>query len=406
MPRARRPVRSLPLYILEGGLRGSSNGHHAPRCVVLCPAPPSPLGFRDWTGFVLSGLRRRGFGISRMVATYAAAGLAACGTRGDAEPDRRVSAVAESAMAESKGDAAVAVVDDAGRTVQLPHPARRVVSLIPSATETLLAIGAGPLLVGRTRYDVAPEVQHLPLVGGSVDPSIEAIAALRPDLVVSWESDKRQQFRERLERLGVPIFMLRTQDTSDVYRGLHNLGVLTGHSRGAELTAARLRAELDSVRISVAALPRPRVLYVVFNDPPMTVGPHTFIGQLIDLAGGTSIFADAATNWPNVPMEEIVRRNPDIVIVPVGEFKGQALERLRVMPGWRTLPAVREGRLVQVPANLLSRPSPNIGKAARVLRAAMFPAFASAVHAADTAWPALSADGLAPTTVDGRAARR
>lgn len=341
-----------------------------------------------------------------MVATYAAAVLAACGTRGDAEHDRRVSAVAESAMAESKGDAAVAVVDDAGRTVQLSHPARRVVSLIPSATETLLAIGAGPLLVGRTRYDVAPEVQHLPLVGGSVDPSIEAIAALRPDLVVSWESDKRQQFRERLERLGVPIFMLRTQDTSDVYRGLHNLGVLTGHSRGAELTAARLRAELDSVRISVAALPRPRVLYVVFNDPPMTVGPHTFIGQLIDLAGGTSIFADAATNWPNVPMEEIVRRNPDIVIVPVGEFKGQALGRLRVMPGWRTLPAVREGRLVQVPANLLSRPSPNIGKAARVLRAAMFPAFATAVHAADTDWRAGSADGLAPTTVDGRATRR
>jgi len=330
--------------------------------------------------------------------------LLACGAPGEAARDR-LAAASSAATSSAAVSSAVEVRDDAGRTVRLERPATRVVSLIPSATETLLAIGAGPLLVGRTRYDVAPEVQHLPLVGGTVDPSIEAIVALQPDLVVSWESDKRQQFRERLERLGVPIFMLRTQDTSDVYRGLRNLGALTGRSADAERVSTGLRAELDSVRVSVATATRPKVLYVVFNDPPMTAGPNTFIGQLLSVAGGASIFADAASNWPNVPMEEIVRRDPDIVIVPVGEFKGQALARLRVMPGWRTLRAVREGRTVQVPANLLSRPSPNLGKAARVLRAAMFPAFAASVHAADTLLPAGSADALARSSADGRRAR-
>ncbi|MBL0937980.1 MAG: cobalamin-binding protein [Gemmatimonadaceae bacterium] len=296
--------------------------------------------------------------------------MVACTSGSDAR-----SANAADSLKTAPASSAISVVDDAGNTVTLPHPASRIVSLIPSATETLLAIGAMPQLVGRTRYDVAPQVQHLPLVGGSVDPSIEAIVALRPELVISWESDKRQQFRERLTKLGIPIFMLRTQDTTDVFRGMANLGVLTGHRDDAAHATATLRAELDGVRQSVQGLPRPKVMYVVFHDPPMTVGPNAFIGQLINLAGGQSIFEDATSNWPNVSVEEIVRRDPDIVIVPVGEFKGQALNRLKVLQGWRNLRAIRGNHAVAVPADLLSRPSPNIGKAARVLRAAMHPQF-------------------------------
>lgn len=276
------------------------------------------------------------------------------------------------------------VVDGAGRTVTLARPAQRVISLIPSATETLIALGAGPQLVARTRFDVAPEVQQLPLVGGSVDPSIEMIVSLKPDLVVSWESDKRQAFGERLATIGIPVFMLRTQDTSDVFHGLASLGTLTGHDADAARVSKALRAQLAAVRTSVESLPVPRIMYVVFNDPPMTAGPNTFIGQLISLAGGRSIFEDATSNWPNVPMEEIVRRDPDIVIVPVGEFKAQALTRLRVMQGWRNLRAIREGRVVAVPANLLSRPSPNIGLAAEVLRSAMHPRFPSPVPVPDS----------------------
>ncbi|MGV3709739.1 MAG: ABC transporter substrate-binding protein [Gemmatimonas sp.] len=277
---------------------------------------------------------------------------------------------------------AVGVTDDAGNIVRLAHPATRIISLIPSATETLIAIGAAPQIVGRTRYDVAPEVMNLPSVGGGVDASVEAIAALKPDLVVGWESDKRQLIRPKLQALNIPMFLLRTQDTTDVFRGMGKLGHLTGKDLVAARVLASLRADLDSVKQSVAGLPSPKVFYVVFNDPPMTAGPKTFIGQLITIAGGVSVFSDTATganekrnNWPNVAMEEIVRRDPDLIIVPVGEFKGNSIERFQKMQGWRTLRAVREGNVRAVPADLLSRPSPNIGKAAHALRHAFYPQF-------------------------------
>lgn len=270
---------------------------------------------------------------------------------------------------------AVQAVDDAGNTLRLEKPAQRIISLIPSATETLIAIGATPYVVGRTRYDVAPEVINLPSVGGGVDASVEAIIALHPDLVVGWESDKRQLIRSKLIALNIPVFLLRTQDTTDVFRGMTNLARLTARDTTAVRVIADVRADLDSVRRSVIGLAAPKVFYVVFNDPPMTAGPDTFIGQLISLAGGQSVFDDLEQNWPNVAMEEIVRRDPDIIIVPVGAFKGNALERFRQMQGWRTLRAVREGHVVTVPADLLSRPSPNIGQAAHVLRHAFHPQF-------------------------------
>jgi iron complex transport system substrate-binding protein len=282
----------------------------------------------------------------------------------------------------SSASQAVEVTDDAGNLVRLEKPATRIISLIPSATETLISIGAASQIVGRTRYDVAPEVMNLPSVGGGVDASVEAIASLKPDLVVGWESDKRQLIRSKLQALNIPMFLLRTQDTTDVFRGMGKLGHLTGKDSIATRVLASLRADLDSVNQSVAGLPSPKVFYVVFNDPPMTAGPKTFIGQLITIAGGTSAFSDTATgadekrnNWPNVAMEEIVKRDPDLIIVPVGEFRGNSIERFQKMQGWRTLRAVREGNVRTVPADLLSRPSPNIGKAAHALRHAFYPQF-------------------------------
>jgi iron complex transport system substrate-binding protein len=170
---------------------------------------------------------------------------------------------------------------------------------------------------------------------------------------------------------------MRTEDTTDVFRGITRLGRLTGHDSAAGAVDTRLRAELDTIRQSVASQPAPSVFYVVYDDPPMTTGPSTFIGQLISLAGGRSVFADATQLWPTVAMEEIVRRDPDLLIVPVGEFKSTSVERFRKMAGWRDLRAVREGHVVTVPADLLSRPGPSIVDAARVLRAAFHPSVAA-----------------------------
>lgn len=273
----------------------------------------------------------------------------------------------------ARSTTAIEVTDDGGFVVRLPKPAQRVVSLIPSAMETLIAIGATHQIVGRTRYDVAPEVASLPSVGGGVDPSVEAILNLHPDLVISWESDKRQEVRQKLVSVGIPVFILRTQDTTDIFHGILTIGRLTGHDSSAGAIADSIRKTLDDVRRSVAQRPVPSVFYVAYNDPPMTAGPKTFIGQLISLAGARSIFDDAGADWPNVAMEEIVRRDPDMLVVPVGEFNANSLDRFRGLAGWRDLRAVRTGRVVMVPGDLMSRPSPSIAQAARVLQRAFHP---------------------------------
>lgn len=313
---------------------------------------------------------------ARVLPALAAGLLAACAPATADRPAARAAGGAAGGAAPPR--AGVTATDDAGRTVHLAGPARRVISLIPSATETLVALGAADRVVGRTRYDVAPEVARVPSVGGGLDPSVEAIVALHPDLVVGWANDKRQEVRDKLVALGVPVFALRTDDTVDVFRNVATLGRLTGRDSAAAAVAAAVRRDFDAVRRSVAGRPRPRVFYVVFNDPPMTAGPNTFIAQLIGVAGAESVFPDVRQPWPTVSMEEIVRRDPDLVVVPRGarsrgEAPGTALAELRARGGWRDVGAVKRGRVVTVEENLVNRPGPHLGAAARALRAVFHP---------------------------------
>lgn len=268
---------------------------------------------------------------------------------------------------------AIVVVDDAGDTVRLAASAKRVISLIPSAAETIIALGATDRIVGRTRYDVAKEVDSLPSVGGTLDPSVEAIVALHPDLVIGWDNDSRRTIRKRLATLNIPVFSLRTLDTSDVFRGISNLGRLLGKDSAATALATSIRATLDDVHRAVAERPRREVMFVIYPNPAMTAGPNTFIDQLIGIAGGHSVFADLHGLWPTVSMEEVVKRHPDLLIVPQGEFKANAVEQFRARNGWRDLAAVRDGRIATVSADLTQRPGANIGQAARALQRAIHP---------------------------------
>lgn len=268
----------------------------------------------------------------------------------------------------------VSAVDDAGRTVRLPRPAARVVSLLPAASETLVALGAGDVLVGRTRYDTEPEFAHLPSVGGGLDPSLEALVSLRPDLVVAWEpAGGESRLRSRLAELGIPVFAIQTRDTSDVYANITDLGRLVGRDGAAAALSERVRTGLDSVRSTVPAGARPRVLFVVSVDPPMTAGLDNFIAELIEVAGGVplDIAGSAPGLSPQVSLEEVIRRDPDVVLLPVGTDASMNAERLAREPGWRELRAIREGRIVEVPADLVNRPGPRLPEMARVLRDAI-----------------------------------
>jgi iron complex transport system substrate-binding protein len=246
----------------------------------------------------------------------------------------------------------------------------RVVSLLPAATETVAELGVPERVVGRTRYDTEPWLDKVPSVGGGLDPNLEAMVALRPDLVVAWESPTGSRVRERLESLGIAVYAAATRDTAAIYRTIEGLGRLLGRVPAADSLAGRIRAELDSVRATVPPGPRPSVLYVVGADPPMIAGLDNFIAELIEVAGGDpiAIAGDRKGLSPQVSLEELIRRQPDIVILPVGEDPTVDLARLREAPGWRDLAAIREGRAAEVDALLVNRPGPSIGEMARVLR--------------------------------------
>lgn len=305
--------------------------------------------------------RRRPRGASALTTCALLATLAAAGC---AEPPARI----------DDAPGAVSAVDDAGRTIRLDRPARRIISLLPAGTETLFALGAGDLVVGRTRYDTDPAVQHLPSVGGGLDPSLEALVALRPDLVVAWEpAGGGSRLSVRLGEMGIPVFSIQTRDTADIMQNMESLGRLTGRTAAADSVAGAVRAELDAVRASVPPGPRPNVLFVVSVDPPMTAGTGNFLAELIGVAGGDplDVSADAPGLSPQVSLEELVRRDPDVVILPVSDDPSMTAERLARLPGWRELSAVRAGRVAEVPADLVNRPGPKIGEMARVLRDAI-----------------------------------
>jgi ABC-type Fe3+-hydroxamate transport system substrate-binding protein len=326
----------------------------------------------------------------RVIATLVVVVVSSACTRGDADravPDGAdpVAGVGSAANGSRRingsdgsfvADTPVEAVDDAGRTVRLSHPAARIVSIVPAATETLVAIGAGDVIVGRTDFDDA-SLEHLPSVGGGLTPSIEVIASLRPDLVIVWEEAGTARVRPRLESLGIPVFAVATVDSADIFANIERLGRLAGRNAGADSLAIALRRELDTVHRSVAGRAPPDVLYMISLEPPMVAGPELFIGELVEVAGGRNLFADVTMPSPQVSLEEIVRRRPDVVILPASGDGEKVVDRVITQPGWREI-AASGARFIALPADTLHRPGPGIGAAARRIRDAIHPDLAPA----------------------------
>jgi ABC-type Fe3+-hydroxamate transport system substrate-binding protein len=232
----------------------------------------------------------------------------------------------------------VAAVDALGETVRLPRPVRRVVSVVPSATDLLVAMGAAGVVVGRTEYDTAAAVRAAASVGGGLDPSVERIVALRPDLVIAWPEPSAARVRDALRAAGVPVYAAGLRDTAALYATLDGLGALAGRAPAAAALAAGLRARLDGVRRRVAArraaAPRaaaPAVLYVASERPPYVAGAGTYVMQLVGLAGGRAAFPELAGDWPQLSVEAVVARDPDVLLLARGAG-AEPTARLRALP--------------------------------------------------------------------------
>ncbi|HEX6134320.1 MAG TPA: helical backbone metal receptor [Longimicrobiales bacterium] len=272
--------------------------------------------------------------------------------------------------------AEIAVTDDAGRTVALERPARRVISMIPAQTEIVTILAGPDVVIARTQWDADPRLAHLPSLGNALNPSIEWLAAQRPDLVIVWPDAQSRDVVRQLEGTGIPTYASRVESVDEIRSMIERLGVLLGEPARADSLQRAIAAQLHAVRRSVAGRPVPRVLYLLSADPPMIAGPGTFVDDLITIAGGENVFADVGQLWPQVSLEEIVRRQPDVIIRPSDQSLDEPLAGLAGRPGWRELAAVRRGRVYAVDPDLYNRPGAGVGNAARGL--------AERIHGADT----------------------
>lgn len=275
-------------------------------------------------------------------------------------------------------ESVLTITDALGRQVTLDGAPERIVSLAPSVTEILFAVGAGPQVVGVTKYcTYPPEADALPEIGGFSTKSIslEAIVGLQPDLVVAGTASQ-QPIVEQLEQLGLPVVVLAPQSIEEVYANIAQAGYLTGHAEQGAAVVDQMRGRIEAVAVKVASLPaeaRPTVFWEVTDEPLMTVGPETFIGQLIDLVGATNSFADATEDYPQVNAETVLARDPQVILGPDSQGMQLSLEAIRQRPGWADLRAVRDDRVYLLDGDIVSRPGPRLAEAAEALAAALYP---------------------------------
>lgn len=260
----------------------------------------------------------------------------------------------------------IVVTDDAGRSVRLERPATRVVSLLPTITDLIVALGQHERLIARTDYDTDSTLAHLPSVGGGLTPSIEWLAAQKPDLVISWPDRGTRSLVDKITSLGIPVYGAALDTIANTYAAIRNLGILFNAPSAADSLVSSMRGTLDSIHASLEGDRRVRVAYAVSVTPPTIVGPGTFIDELIRIAGGENIFGDIAQKYTEISLEELIRRDPDVIIIS-REQAYDARTQLAKVAGWRDLRAVRTGNVHRVPASAFNRSGPRMPEAARTL---------------------------------------
>jgi iron complex transport system substrate-binding protein len=266
------------------------------------------------------------------------------------------------------------VTDETGRLVRVPQTVERIVSLAPSLTETLYALGLQDRLVGDTDYcDYPPEAQKKTKVGGALNPSIEEVASLHPDLVLVTKSLNRFETVRALDDLKIPTYATDPHTIEDVMSSTVKLADVLGATPAGAALAGELEGRLADLQQRVGDLPARRVLFVVWTEPLITVGKNTFIADALRKAGAISV-VNTTQDWPQISLEEVVRLQPEFLIVAAHDLANAPadLEALTARPGWRSLEAVRNRRFAVI-SEAVNRPAPRIVSAIEELARKLHP---------------------------------
>ncbi|HEY5594233.1 MAG TPA: cobalamin-binding protein [Nitrospiria bacterium] len=254
----------------------------------------------------------------------------------------------------------ITVMDDLGRSVQFAKPPLRIISLAPGLTEILFSLGLDQRIVAVTDYCNYPEAALMkPRVGG-MNPNLERILSLHPDLVVGVAGLYQSEILARLERFHIPYVVVDSSSMEKVFRNILFLGKITGEGEKAGEKVRELRQRLNSVRQKVRSFPRPRLFYVVEGEPLISVGKGSYLDDLIREAGGINITAGLENDYPLVSMEYVIRQDPEVIILATDADDDLSNEQKQYWSRWSSLAAVRDGKIYRADRDLLNRPGPRI----------------------------------------------
>jgi iron complex transport system substrate-binding protein len=269
---------------------------------------------------------------------------------------------------------AIPFSDELGREVLIPHPPQRIISIAPSVTEILFALDLGDRIVGVSSYcNYPPEAKRKERVGGYINPSMEKIIALHPDLVIQTADGDLKTFVDRLASLGIPVYITNPRSVTEVMDSILRIGEVTFASKGAQNLVNAMRGKMEEIQRRAQGQPRPRVLHAMSVDPLISSGKGTFVHDLILLAGGKNVAEDARGKHPQLSMEEVMARDPEVILLSAMLSSDSLQDQKKWWQRWREISAVRSGRIYAVEADLILRPSPRIVKGLEEVARALHP---------------------------------
>lgn len=287
-------------------------------------------------------------------------------------PKEEAEEITQGTPSEIPDSAEIIVLDDFGNEIKLEGPAQRIISLAPSNTEILFAIGAGDRVIGVTTFDDYPEeVLQIEKIGDFNGMNLERIIELEPDLVINYGEGITEE-TQRLVEAGIQIAGFEPESIEEIIETIKKIGLLTGNGSEAEALSLEMLTKEAELIEKVKGLESKKVFYEIWHEPLMAAGPGSFVDQLILLAGGVNVAGDAESEYPQFDLEQLIERNPQIYLT-ANDLPEKTVDSIKERPGYENIDAIENGQVYLLDGNVMSRPGPRIIEALEILIKAIHP---------------------------------
>jgi iron complex transport system substrate-binding protein len=266
------------------------------------------------------------------------------------------------------------LTDEMGRKLKIPHPVKRIVSLAPSITEILFDMGLNGEIVGVTDFcDYPKAVLNKPRIGGFVNPSIEKIVSLKPDVIIGIRDGNRIETIHRLDDLGFSVYMVDPKGFDGVIKTVQNIGEVVARKDESRRIIRDTMMRKEKIVRFTQSLSKPKIFFQVCNAPMITVGRETLTNDLIRMAGGRSISEDESSSYPLYSIEAVILKSPEVIIISSMEKHKNSINLVKEWQNWKSIPAVKSGSIYVIDSNLVDRPAPRIAEGLEVLARMIHP---------------------------------